>query len=55
MDEQTIFLLERMDDMEERLVEKIDALTAFKNKLMGMAVIAGGVGSAVIEVIFKHL
>lgn len=53
MDENTQFIMERMDKLEERLVKKIDDLQAFKNKIMGMAMIAGAVSSALIQAVFK--
>ncbi len=58
MDENTRFLIERIDQSKSDLMGEIqelrkavDALTAFKNRVVGMALVAGGIGSAVFEVI----
>lgn len=49
------FLIKRMDTMESRIVEKIDALQAFKNKLIGIAIIAGSIASILVELLHKSL
>lgn len=54
MDENTQFLIERIDKVEERLLRKLDDLQAFKNKLLGMALLAGGIGSAIVDVVIRH-
>ena len=65
MDELTKFVIERMDKHEERMGGKIDAvhadlkkdigeLQAFKNRVLGMAALAGGIGSLFVEIVAKH-
>lgn len=52
-DENTRFLIKRMDVLERRIMDKIEELQNFKNKAIGMAVIAGGIGSFVMELAMK--
>jgi len=60
MDENTRFLMGYISDMETRIREDIKVLRlelqdiqAFKNKLLGMALVAGGAAGLVVEVILK--
>jgi hypothetical protein len=62
MDENTRFLIKRIDESEERLYEKmdklqerLDELSAFENKVYGMAILAGALGSLMVDFLFKHL
>lgn len=55
MDENTRFLIERMDSRFDRLEKKIDSLQAFENKAYGIAILAGAVGSVMIDFLLKHL
>lgn len=56
MDENTRFLIERMDSHHESLRdelyvlrEKIDVLSSFNNKIIGAAMIVSGVVSIVVQ------
>lgn len=67
MDESTRFLLERMEEhrceqkkdnlalQEElkKLDEKMNSLTGFKNRVIGLAVGAGWLGSILVEMILR--
>lgn len=65
MDENTKYILQRMDQFEERMMEEIRGvenrvlpelkeLQAFKNKIMGMSFIFGALGSLIINFLIKH-
>lgn len=54
MDEKTLLaIVRRMDDMERRLMGRIDSLDAFRYKVVGGAVFVSGLISVLLEV-FKH-
>lgn len=67
MDDENIrFLVSRMDSgfrdlrnhTDEKfnsLSQKIDDLQAYKNRLVGMAVLAGGIGSFAMNFVMKYL
>lgn len=55
MQEDTRFLLRRMDTLEQRVMDRIDRLEAFKNRLLGMAFLGGGVAGLIIDLIAKHI
>ena len=62
MSPDTKFLLERMDSdrreskqehaaLRSELLEKIDPIEAFRNKILGMAIIGSGVTSIIVAVV----
>lgn len=53
MDDNTRFIIERMDDLERRLMARIDVLEAWRNRVIGLGIIAGGIGSFIMEVVLK--
>lgn len=55
MDDNTRFIIERMDDLEQRLMARIDILEAWRNRVIGIGVIAGGVGSLIMEIVLKKI
>lgn len=55
MDENTRFIIERMDDLEQRLMARIDVLEAWRNRVIGLGVVAGGIGSLIMEIVLKKL
>lgn len=55
MNDDTKYLIRRMDQLEARLMAELKPLQEFKNKLIGMGVLAGGIGSLLIEYIKKHI
>lgn len=62
MDDNTRFIIERMDDSEQRVLSRIDALIdrinnleAWRNKVVGVGLIAGGVGSLLMEVMLNKI
>ena len=59
MDANTRFLIQRMDEMESRIMEKLNPVLAFQAKVVVMVglfgVIAGGIGSLVINLVVKYI
>jgi len=62
LDDNTRFIIERMDDSEQRVLSRIDALIdrinnleAWRNKVVGVGLIAGGVGSLLMEVMLNKI
>jgi len=54
-DENTRFIIKRMDALEHRIMDKIEDLQGFKNRVMGVALVCGGLGSFIVEVILNKL
>jgi hypothetical protein len=48
MDEQTRFLLERIDKLDEKWTTRFEEFLLFKGKLLGMAAVVGGASSVVV-------
>lgn len=55
MDENTRFLIERMDKMEGRINKKLDALMSFKNKLAGASVVVTTLVSGAVSMLVQFL
>lgn len=55
VNDDTRFIIERMDALEQRVVLRIDALEAWRNKIIGLGVLAGGAGSFLMEIIIRKL
>ena len=53
VDENTRFIIKRMDVLERRIMDKIEDLQGFKNKVLGVALISGGLGSIFVELVIK--
>jgi len=64
MDENTRFIMELMNRNQESLIKelksvrrellaKIDRLESFRNKVIGMATLAGGIAGTIVEVVLK--
>lgn len=54
MNEDTRFILKRMDALEGRLMDELKEIQAWRNRVIGMAIVAGGVGSVLVEMAIKH-
>lgn len=55
MDADIKYLLTRMDLLEHRLIHKIEELQSFKNKVVGMAIVCGGIGSMIVQIAVKYI
>jgi hypothetical protein len=55
MDDNTRFLIERMDKMEGRINKKLDALMSFKNKIAGASVVVTTLVSGVVSMLVQFL
>jgi hypothetical protein len=53
MDENTRFLIERMDAMESRIMAKIEALDRFKSKIVGASMVVSGAVSILFELMMR--
>ena len=58
MDANTRFLIQRMDEMETRIMNKLDPVLVFHSKILAVVglfgVVTGGIGSLVINILVKH-
>lgn len=55
MDSNTKFLIKRMDQLESRIMMELKELQAWKNRAMGIIMVAGAVTSVIISFAVKHL
>lgn len=55
MNEDTRFILRRIENLEGKIMSELKELHAFKNKSIGIAVMAGCVGSLLIELTLKYM
>jgi hypothetical protein len=55
MDDNTRFLVERMDKMESRINKKLDALMSFKNKAVGASVAITTLISGAVSMFMQFL
>lgn len=55
MDENTRFIINRIDKVETRLLREIKDLQAFKNRVLGISVGVSFVISSLIEVVLRKL
>jgi hypothetical protein len=55
MDENTRFLIERMDQLERRLLDEIRPLRDFKNRVLGMAMVMSAAVSWAADYVRKHI
>lgn len=55
IDRNAVLLARRLDRVETRLAEKIDQLEAFKNRLLGMAVLAGVFSGVLAALVHKAI
>lgn len=55
MDDGFLSLREHMDKKYDSLSHKMDELQAFKNRVVGMAIVAGAISSFAINLIMKLL
>lgn len=55
MNDDTKFLIRRMDTLEHRVLERLDKIDAWRNRMVGLGILAGGIGSFLMEVIIRKL
>lgn len=54
MNDDTKFILRRMEALEGRIMNELRELQAWKNKAIGAGIIAGGIGSFIMQILTKH-
>lgn len=55
LDGNTKYLIKRMDQLEGRIMTELKELQAWKNRAVGIMMIAGAISSVIISLAVKHL
>lgn len=42
-----------MDALERRVMARIDAMEAWRNRMIGVGIVAGGIGSIVVQIVIN--